>query len=110
MSRRFEVGGLRSEVRASESNVHPSHQLPPDSGIVAIQPSNKHLTVPAPSSSQLGVAGAALMAQRLNKVMLIGNLGKDPEVKYTPRGLTVAKLALAPHARCNANERQAADR
>src|SRR5437870_7161829 len=99
MSRRFEVGGLRSEVRASESNVHPSHQLRPDSGIVAIQPSNKHLTVPAPSSWPPGVEGAALMAKSLNKVMLLGNLGKDPEVKYTPSGTPVAKLTLATNYR-----------
>src|SRR5207253_5430440 len=63
MSRRFEVGGLRSEVRGSESNVHPSHQLRPDSDIVAIQPSNKHLTVPAPSSWPLGVEGGGVNGQ-----------------------------------------------
>ena len=31
----------------------------------------------------------------LNKVMLIGNLGKDPEVRYTPKGRAVADLAIA---------------
>jgi len=31
----------------------------------------------------------------LNKVMLIGNLGKDPEVKYTPSGLQIASFSLA---------------
>ena len=35
------------------------------------------------------------MAKSLNKVMLIGNLGKDPEVKYTPSGMAVAKFSLA---------------
>src|SRR5438874_8433558 len=110
MSRRFEVGGLRSEVRASESNVHPSHQLRPDSDIVAIQPSNKHLTVPAPSSWPPGVEGAALMAKSLNKVMLIGNLGKDPEVKYTPSGTPVAKLTLATNERFKDKDGQWADR
>ncbi len=35
------------------------------------------------------------MAKSLNKVMLIGNLGKDPEVKYTPGGMAVAKFSLA---------------
>jgi single-strand DNA-binding protein len=39
------------------------------------------------------------MAKSLNKVMLIGNLGKDPEVKYTPQGTPVAKLALATNER-----------
>jgi single-strand DNA-binding protein len=31
----------------------------------------------------------------LNKVMLIGNLGKDPEVRYTPSGQAVASFNLA---------------
>ena len=35
------------------------------------------------------------MAKSVNKVILIGNLGKDPEVKYTPQGTAVAKFTLA---------------
>ncbi|EFP2800269.1 single-stranded DNA-binding protein [Salmonella enterica] len=36
------------------------------------------------------------MASRgLNKVMLIGNLGQDPEVRYLPNGNAVAMLSLA---------------
>lgn len=31
----------------------------------------------------------------LNKVLLIGNLGKDPEVTYTPAGLAVARFSIA---------------
>jgi len=31
----------------------------------------------------------------LNKVMIIGNLGRDPEVSYTPGGIAVAKLSIA---------------
>ncbi len=31
----------------------------------------------------------------LNKVMLIGNLGKDPEVRYTTSGTAVASFSLA---------------
>lgn len=31
----------------------------------------------------------------VNKVILIGNLGKDPEVRYTPTGLAVANLTMA---------------
>src|SRR5664279_2275349 len=31
----------------------------------------------------------------LNKVMLIGNLGKDPEVRYTASGTAVASFSLA---------------
>ncbi|HEV2960723.1 MAG TPA: single-stranded DNA-binding protein [Candidatus Angelobacter sp.] len=39
------------------------------------------------------------MAKSLNKVMLIGNLGKDPEVKFTPGGTAVAKFSLATNER-----------
>lgn len=35
------------------------------------------------------------MARGINKVILIGNLGRDPEVRYTPNGLAVANVALA---------------
>ncbi len=31
----------------------------------------------------------------LNKVMLIGNLTRDPEVKYTPKGTAVTDIGLA---------------
>jgi len=31
----------------------------------------------------------------VNKVILIGNLGKDPEVRYTPNGLAVANITIA---------------
>lgn len=31
----------------------------------------------------------------VNKVILIGNLGKDPEVRYTPNGMAVANITLA---------------
>lgn len=31
----------------------------------------------------------------LNKVMLIGNLTRDPEVRYTPKGTAVADIGLA---------------
>ncbi len=35
------------------------------------------------------------MARGINKVILIGNLGKDPEVRYTPNGGAVATISLA---------------
>jgi single-strand DNA-binding protein len=39
------------------------------------------------------------MAKSVNKVILVGNLGKDPEVKYTPSGTPVAKFSLATNER-----------
>ena len=35
----------------------------------------------------------------LNKVTLIGNLGKDPELSYTPSGVAVAKFSIATNER-----------
>ena len=35
------------------------------------------------------------MSRGLNKVMLIGQLGQDPELKYTPGGAAVASFSLA---------------
>lgn len=35
------------------------------------------------------------MSGSVNKVILIGRLGKDPELKYTPSGAPVAKFTLA---------------
>lgn len=35
------------------------------------------------------------MAGSVNKVILIGRLGKDPELKYTPSGVAVAKFSIA---------------
>jgi single-strand DNA-binding protein len=34
-----------------------------------------------------------------NKVLLIGNLTRDPELKYTPKGTAVARLGLAVNRR-----------
>ena len=35
------------------------------------------------------------MARGINKVILIGNLGNDPEVKYMPNGEAVANVSVA---------------
>ena len=35
------------------------------------------------------------MAGTINKVILIGRLGRDPELKFTPSGTPVAKFSLA---------------
>lgn len=35
------------------------------------------------------------MARSLNKVMLIGNLTRDPEMRYTPQGTAVCSFGLA---------------
>ena len=35
----------------------------------------------------------------LNKVLLIGNLTKDPELRYTPNGIAVVNLRIAVNRR-----------
>lgn len=39
-----------------------------------------------------------------NKVILMGNLTRDPELRYTPNGTAVATLSLAINRRYKANE------
>jgi len=40
-----------------------------------------------------------MAGKSVNKVILLGNLGKDPEVKYTPQGTAVAKITVATNYR-----------
>ena len=35
------------------------------------------------------------MARGINKVILVGNLGRDPEMRYTPNGAAVANVTIA---------------
>lgn len=35
------------------------------------------------------------MARGINKVILVGNMGNDPEVRYTPSGAAVTTISLA---------------
>src|SRR5215813_3367108 len=46
----------------------------------------------------------------VNKVILVGNLGKDPEIKYTPQGTPVAKFSLATNERYKDKDGQWQDR
>jgi single-strand DNA-binding protein len=46
-------------------------------------------------NSNLIPAGGKIMAGTVNKVILIGRLGKDPEVKYTQGGTAIARFSLA---------------
>ena len=41
-----------------------------------------------------------------NKVMLIGNLTKDPELRYTPQGTAVVNLRLAVNRKFRSNKSQ----
>ena len=41
-----------------------------------------------------------------NKVILAGNLTRDPELRYTPKGTAIAKLALAVNRRWTGEDGQ----
>ena len=51
-----------------------------------------------------------MAGKSVNKVILLGNLGKDPEVKYTPQGTAVAKLTVATNERYKDKDGQWQDR
>ena len=51
-----------------------------------------------------------MAGKSVKKVILLGNLGTDPEVKYTPSGTPVAKLAVATNERFKDKEGQWQDR
>jgi single-strand DNA-binding protein len=51
-----------------------------------------------------------MAGKSVNKVILVGNLGKDPEVKYTPGGMPVAKFSLATNERFKDKEGNWQDR
>jgi single-strand DNA-binding protein len=44
------------------------------------------------------------MAGYLNKVMVIGNLGKDPEMRYTPSGAAVTSFSVAVNRQWNGQD------
>ena len=48
------------------------------------------------------------MARGVNKVILVGNLGKDPEVKYMPSGDAVCNFTLATSE--SWNDKQSGDK
>jgi single-strand DNA-binding protein len=50
------------------------------------------------------------MAKSVNKVILVGNVGQDPEVKYTASGVPVAQVSLATNERFKDRSDQWQDR
>jgi single-strand DNA-binding protein len=40
-----------------------------------------------------------MAGRSLNKAMIIGNLGRDPEVRYLPSGQAVANFSVATNER-----------
>jgi single-strand DNA-binding protein len=46
----------------------------------------------------------------VNKVILVGHLGRDPELRYTPNNVPVAKFSVATNSRFKDNEGNWQDR
>jgi single-strand DNA-binding protein len=49
------------------------------------------------------------MAGSLNKVLIIGNVGRDPEMRYTPSGSPVTTFSVAVNRRWTSNDGQQQD-
>jgi single-strand DNA-binding protein len=49
------------------------------------------------------------MAGSLNKVMIIGNVGRDPEMRYTPNGSAVTSFSVAVSRRWTSQDGQQQD-
>ena len=50
------------------------------------------------------------MAKGVNKVFLLGNVGKDPEIRSTQSGMTIASFSLATAERSKGQDGQWADK
>lgn len=50
------------------------------------------------------------MAKGVNKVFLLGNVGKDPEIRTTAGGMTIAKFGLATADRIKGQDGQYTDK
>src|SRR5271166_320211 len=85
------------------AGVHSSHTLSPP--VLLYWPISSSPRPRNGRKEQHSMAGKSV-----NKVILIGNLGKDPEVKYTPSGTPVAKFTLATNERFKDKEGQWQDR
>jgi len=53
----------------------------------------------SPTKTFRSVQGVHMASRGINKVILIGNLGADPEVRYTQSGTAVANLRIATNER-----------
>ncbi len=65
-------------------------------GLAAIKLSLCGVRIPGLHLYKTYYSGDSIMASRgVNKVILVGNLGQDPEVRYMPSGGAVANFTLA---------------
>jgi single-strand DNA-binding protein len=75
-----------------------------------MEPAIAVLSVAARAAALDGKQLECNMAKSVNKVILVGNVGQDPEVKYTASGVPVAKVSLATNERFKNRNEQWQDR
>ena len=77
----------------------------------AICPERRHQGArPSPFRRAPRALGQGLLYPAVNRAILIGNLGKDPEMRFTPSGRAVARFPLATSEVWNDNEGQRQER
>ena len=50
------------------------------------------------------------MSRSVNKIILVGNVGRDPDIQQTKNGTKVAHMSLATNRRINTNAAEPAER
>ena len=74
---------------------YPPTPTRPRAGAAAAEPTLKLLAAPTPERVTLDVSSKDSPMGSVNKVILVGNLGRDAELRYTPGGAAVATLNMA---------------
>ena len=50
------------------------------------------------------------MSRSVNKIILVGNVGRDPDIQHTKNGTKVAHMSLATNRRVNGNAAEPVER
>ena len=46
-------------------------------------------------SGKINIAGSKIMGRGINKAVIVGTLGRDPEIRYSSKGLAVVNISVA---------------
>ena len=76
-------------------HVHPLRRPAAHPGRGQVAPQSRHRPAPLKVCYSCQLLELKIMARSVNKVTLLGNVGKDPEIRSTPSGVMVASFGLA---------------